>query len=91
VKQLGEIIRATLKELGIEKPIQQYEALVVWPKVAGEKIAAVTEPRHIINGKLFIKVHNAAWRNELIFHRSELIRKMNQQIGRTVVREIILI
>ncbi len=91
MKKLGDVIRSTIRELGIEKPIQQYEALVVWPKVVGEKIAAVTEPRHIANGKLFVKVKNAAWRNELVFHRADLIRKMNQQIGRSVVRDIVLI
>jgi predicted nucleic acid-binding Zn ribbon protein len=91
MKQLGDILKATIKELGIEKPIQQYEALVIWPRVVGDKIASVTEPRHIANGKLFIKVKNAAWRNELVFHRADLIRKMNEQIGRATVRDIILI
>ena len=91
MKQLGDIIKSTIKELGIEKPIQQYEALVLWPKVVGEKIAAVTEPRHIANGKLFVKVKNAAWRNELVFHREDLVRKMNRQIGSAVIREIVLI
>ncbi len=88
---LGDILKATIKELGIEKPIQQYEALVIWPQVVGEKIASVTEPKHIANGKLFIKVKNAAWRNELVFHRSDLIRKMNEKTGRVTVRDIILI
>jgi predicted nucleic acid-binding Zn ribbon protein len=91
MKTLGDILKATIKDLGIEKPIQQYEALVIWPKVVGDKIASVTEPRHIANGKLFIKVKNAAWRNELIFHRSDLIKKLNEQIGRAAVRDIILI
>lgn len=91
MEQLGSIIRKTIKELGIEKPIQQYEALHLWPKIVGEKIASVTEPRHIVKGKLFIKVKNATWRNELVFHRLELIKKMNQQLGRCVIKEIVLI
>jgi predicted nucleic acid-binding Zn ribbon protein len=91
MEQLGNIIRKTLKELGIEKPIQQYEALQIWPRIAGEKISSVTEPRHIANGKLFIKVKNAAWRNELVFHRLELLKKINQQLGHSVIKEIVLI
>jgi predicted nucleic acid-binding Zn ribbon protein len=91
MKQLGNILKKTIHDLGIEKPIQQYEALQIWPKIVGEKIASVTEPRHISNDKLFIRVKNAAWRNELVFHRYEIIQKMNQQLGRCVIKEIVLI
>jgi hypothetical protein len=91
MERLGDIIQRTIKQLGIERPIQQYEAIYIWPKVVGEKIASVTEPLRIVQGKLFIKVKNASWRNELVFHRLALIEKMNQQIGRRVIQDIILI
>jgi predicted nucleic acid-binding Zn ribbon protein len=91
MEHLGSIIRKTVKNLGIEKPIQQYEALQLWPNIVGEKIASVTEPQKILNGKLFVKVKNAAWRNELVFHRADLLKKLNQQSGRCIVKEIVLI
>jgi predicted nucleic acid-binding Zn ribbon protein len=91
MEQLGDILRLTLKEFGIEKPIKQYEVLWVWPQVVGEKIASVTEPRNIVNGKLFIKVKNAAWRNELVFLKKVLIEKLNQKTGSHLVKDIIMI
>jgi predicted nucleic acid-binding Zn ribbon protein len=91
MEQLRDILRITLKEFGIEKPIKQYEALWVWPLVVGEKIASVTEPKNIVNGKLFIKVKNAAWRNELVFLKKALIEKLNQKTGSRSVKDIIMI
>jgi predicted nucleic acid-binding Zn ribbon protein len=91
MEQIGNILRKTLKELGIERHIQQYEALLVWPHVVGEKIASITEPKNIVKGKLFIKVENAAWRNELVFLKTALIEKLNQRLGSCVVKDIIMI
>jgi|WetSurMetagenome_2_1015567.scaffolds.fasta_scaffold372156_1 hypothetical protein len=88
---LGDILRQCLHDLGIDKPLQQFEAIAVWSAVVGERIAAVTEAKRIHKGRLFVEVKNAAWRYELIFHRADLVEKLNQRLGGDVVKEIVLI
>jgi predicted nucleic acid-binding Zn ribbon protein len=90
MEALGAVIWRTLRELGIEKPVKRAEALRVWPKVVGEKISQVTEPQFFSSGKIFIKVKNDAWRNELFFHKRELLRKLNEELGSAIVDDIVL-
>ncbi len=91
MERIGSIMHKLLGELGIERPVQRYQALLLWPEVVGERISEVTEANRLRNGKLFIRVKNAAWRNELVFYKEELVQKMNRKLGSNVVQEIILI
>ena len=91
MQNLGEILHDTLQELGIEKSIKKYQALFVWPLVVGEKIASVTEPKYISKDKIFIKVKNAAWRNELVFHKAAILSSLNRKLGSGIINEIIFL
>jgi hypothetical protein len=42
------------------------------------------------NGTLIIKVKSAAVRNELSYQKSEIIKKINKQVGNKILQEIIL-
>jgi len=87
---LGAILWRTLRELGIDQPIKRAEAIQIWPKVVGEKISQMTEPQFFSNGKIFIRVKSDAWRNELFFHKGELLRLLNQALGESIVEDIVL-
>ncbi len=89
MERIGHIIKRCFVELGIDRPIQQYKALSLWPVVVGERLSQVTQPNHIENGKIFIKVDNALWRNEIIFYKEEIIQKMNEELGSRLVEDII--
>ena len=91
MEKIGNILHQFLHELGIEKPIMRYRALTLWPEVVGERISEVTEPDRLTNGKIFVKVKSDSWRNELVFYKKEIIDKINEKLGSTVVKDIILI
>lgn len=90
-EKIGNILNQFLHELGIDKPIKRYEALYIWPKVVGNRISEVTEPKYISNGKIFVEVKNSTWRNEIIFYKAQIIDKMNRELGCQFVVDIILI
>jgi len=91
MERIGNIIVPFIKELGIDTKIKHYEALSIWSNVVGERIARVTEPERIVDGKLFIKVRNDAWRNELLYMKSDLISRVNMKLGRSLIKDILLI
>ena len=91
MKQIGQIIGNVLKDFGIEKSIKGHQALTIWSEVVGERIADITEPQKIKNGKLFIRVKTDSWRNELIYHKKDIIEKLNVSLGSDVVQDIVLI
>ena len=88
---IGNILNKCLADLGIQKPIKKYQALHSWHKIVGEKISKVTEPERVSDGKIFVKVKNDAWRTELVFYKKDIIHKINNAAGSSVVEDIIFI
>lgn len=91
MEKIGRILETYLKDLGIENPIKKYEALTLWSSVVGEKISSITKPERLSDGKMFVKVKNDTWRNELVYHKKSIIVKLNKQLGSEIVRDIVLI
>lgn len=91
METLSGILEPFLRDLGIEKSIRQYRAVGLWPEIVGERIASVTEARDLQRGKLFVTVKKDVWRHELIYHKSEIINKINERLGECQVQDIVFI
>ena len=87
---IGDALASLIKDLGIGKKIREAEAMEMWTKVVGKQIAEVTTPLKIENGKLFITVTRAAWRNELVYLKDEIKDKINAALKQDIVKEIVL-
>jgi predicted nucleic acid-binding Zn ribbon protein len=77
-----------VKGLGIQKKLQEYDAVVYWESVVGERIAQMTTATRILQGVLFVHVKTSTWRNELTLRKKEIIDKLNIVIGINVVKDI---
>lgn len=88
---VGDLLEPMFRELGLLNRFRQYKALEFWEEVVGETIARVTEPDSIEYGRLHVKVKDSSWRNELHFHKHEIMDRLNEKAGETVVKDIILV
>ena len=50
-----------------------------WKKIVGKTISKNTEITGIKNGKITIKTSNPIWRNELTFHKQDLLDKIKKE------------
>ncbi len=91
MKRIGTVIENTIKELEIELPVRRHQAVTRWSSIVGEKISKVTKPERVDGDKIFVIVKNSSWRNELIFHKQKIIRKLNNQLGRGIIKDIIFL
>ena len=89
IRPIKEAISSTLEELGLCERLKQCEVLERWHEIVGDQIAQVTVVDHIDDGKLFVIVRRAPWRNELIFLKKKLIVMLNQAMHSEVVKDII--
>ena len=87
-KPLSKSLSILLKSLGIENKIKQNEIIVRWPEIVGEKLSKVTTADKIENGILFVRVTNSAWRNELIYMKSEIINRIYSSLNTDLIRDI---
>ena len=91
MERIGNIIQKYFFELGIDKSILEHRAISVWPAIVGKRLSEVTQPERVTEGKIFVKINNALWRNEIFYHKKKIIQKINQELGENVLNDIILI
>jgi predicted nucleic acid-binding Zn ribbon protein len=84
---LSSLLDKLLNELGLSKKIQQYDVVISWAEIVGERIANVTEAYKIEKGILFVRVRTSEWRNELTMRKPEILQKIN--VRDTVVKDIV--
>lgn len=88
---LGSVLNKIFNDLGIDKSIKKYQIFSDWDEVVGQKIAAVTEPQRISDDKIIVKVKNDTWRNELVFYKSAILKKIQTKTGSHTINDIIFI
>ncbi len=88
MQSLKLVIDSMLRKFGIDNAIAQNNALNVWNEIVGETVAKNTEPDRVEHGVIIVKVSSPTWRQELYFQKTEIIKKINNKIGRNVIRDI---
>ena len=74
--------------MGIQKKLQEYDAVVYWEEAVGARVAQMTKATRIVQGVLFVQVKTSTWRNELTLRKKEIIEKLNTTVGINVVNDI---
>ena len=88
IKPIRSAINELVNGLGIQKKLQEYDAVVYWENVVGERISQVSTATRILQGVLFVHVKSRTWRNELTLRKKEIIGKLNSIIGIDAVKDI---
>jgi predicted nucleic acid-binding Zn ribbon protein len=89
-QKIGEVIRAYLKESGLEKPLKERELVQSWESLLGRSVARATSRIYLKEGKLIVHLTSSVVRNELFMLQEEIRRKLNEAAGEEMVREILL-
>ena len=88
VLSLDDVVGQFLRHEGLETPLQQKRLIDAWGKVAGNVVEKYTAEKFIRNQKLFVKIHNPALRSDLSMMRSELVRKLNAEVGSMLITDV---
>jgi predicted nucleic acid-binding Zn ribbon protein len=88
-KEIRSVVEQVIKDLHLGKTLLQYKVMEDWGKYVGDRIAHVTTPERVVEGKLIVKVKSSAWRNELTFMKREIIAKINERFNEEIITDII--
>lgn len=79
----GDLLRHRLAEA---------RAMESWPEIVGTLLARRTRPLRLAGHRLFVLCHGASLRQELTFHKREILRKFNRLVGMPgAAREIVFL
>lgn len=89
-QSIGAVIRKLLKNQKLEGRLKELDVLKLSEELLGENLMKYINDLSVKNGTLIIKVKSAVVRNELSYQKSEIIKKINEQVGNEILKEIIL-
>jgi len=87
--QLGEILKKTLQAAGIAERLEKQSAITAWPEIVGQALAENAIPIKIDKDTLIVRAKSAAWRNELIFFKPQILAKIAERIGKDKIKDIV--
>ena len=87
---IGNAIEKFLEQSRIRGSIQALQIGDVWEEIMGKTIARYTEEIKIINDTLFITTHVAPLKQELIFQKEKIKLRVNEALGKKVIKEIVV-
>jgi len=90
-EHISSVVKNFLKELGLETAYKQHQALLLWPEVVGAGLSRVTEPVRIEYGRMYIRVTNSSWRQEVYYFKYQIIERLNKKLNEPVVKDLILV
>ena len=89
-QSLGEVIQDYLRESGWQQKLDEIKIITEWDKVLGPTLAKYTDKVFIKNKQLHIRLKSATLRQELSYQKSDLVKQLNDSVGKEVITEIVL-
>ncbi|HUI31489.1 MAG TPA: DUF721 domain-containing protein [Candidatus Acidoferrales bacterium] len=90
-RRVGDLIKEFTSQDGISEKLRAFEVVGNWEKIVGDMIGKNTEIVRIENGTLYVQAKNSAWRNELIFAKATILKKIRENYPDSGVENVFFI
>jgi len=84
----GSALQRLLEQLGLDRQLRTYRALMHWDEIVGAQLAQVARPLRIDAHTLWVAVKSHAWLQELTFHKRTILQRLNERVGEERFREV---
>ena len=88
MEALGGALGRALRKLGLEQNLLGWRAVEEWPQLVGPRVSRHSRAVSFRAGTLLVEVEGSAWMQELQFLKRDLIRNINDYLGRELVRNV---
>lgn len=76
--RIGDILPRVMSLMGLDGKLEEAKFMKGWEAVVGPVVASRSRPRDIKDGILYVSVESSVWMQELWFHRSEILARINR-------------
>jgi hypothetical protein len=88
--KLSELIKKSIQANKLEDGIDRVRIKSLWLEVAGYHINKATTELKVSKSVLYVSMNSSILRSELLLIRSELVKRINKELGRTFISEIVV-
>jgi hypothetical protein len=87
---MGDAIKKFLKSSRINGDIQALQIGDVWENIMGKTVARYTEKLRIVNKTLYITTTVAPLKQELLYQKETIKKRVNDALGAGTIQDIII-
>lgn len=87
---MQDALRNFLNQSRLKGDVQALQIEEIWEKLMGKTISKYTDSIKIIHQTLFITTNVAPLKNELLYQKENIIKRVNEALGETVIKEVII-
>ena len=87
---IGDALQKFLDESRIKGPMQVLQIEDAWEHIMGKTIANYTDKLQIFGDKLIITTHVAPLKQELNFQKDKIMLRVNEALGKKIIREVVI-
>ena len=86
---ITSILHAFLREQGLETPLNEMRAQEAWESIAPPGIKRYTRSVEVRGGVLYVGITNPSIRANIMMSRSQLVQRINAEIGAQTITGIV--
>lgn len=87
---LQDALKKFLQRSRLKNGVHAAQIAEVWETMMGKTIAQYTDNIQLVGDKLIIKTSVAPLKNELLFQKDTILQRINESLGESVVKEVII-
>lgn len=88
-KVLSSVIKQIIQQNKLEYGLHKVEVQEIWARIMGISIAKYTKSVELKGDVLYIELSSPALSEELTYGKETIIRSINEEIGKEVVKKIV--
>lgn len=87
---MQDALRQFLQKSRLKSQVQALQIEEVWERIMGKTIARYTDKIQLVQHTLFIHTQVGPLKNELLYQKDTIIRRVNEAMGEKVVTEVVI-
>ncbi len=87
---LGEALNEFIKENKLQKGMDKVDARDAWVKLMGNGVNNYTSNVELKNETLYVSLTSSVLREELSMGKTKIISMINEELGRELVKKLVL-
>ena len=87
---IGDILKEIIQQNKLQPGMDQVSVKDAWKNLMGNGVNSYTKNVVLKNGTLYVELTSAVLREELTYGKDKIIRMINDELRRDVVKEVVL-
>jgi hypothetical protein len=90
-EKLSDVVDKFINNFGLKKRFIEQEIILVFNKQMGPFLMKKVKNVYVRDGKLFLKLSSAPFKEEIRMQKTKLIKQLNNELGSNYVIDVVLL